>query len=348
MSNRLQHLLQHWQRAPELQWVLATLVSVQGSSYRKTGAMMLINSMGQHFGMLSGGCLEAEIMRQSRRTLDDGQSRVLLFDMSDEDDLAWQLGIGCGGRLEILVQAVLPENQSLALGELRSCLEARETCYYLQSMEQSASESRLLREEELHSQPEIKQKIQQLYSDPDGRKWFVQAIKPSPHIAIFGGGVDAQPLVSMAGELGWEITLCDPRSAYARSAYFPRANHIFKLPIAELSKQDWLQTIDIAIVMHHNLKLDGLALQILQQSSALYVGLLGPYHRTEKMLSDMSMSLDDLSKPLANPVGLNLGGDLPETIALSILSEAQARLAERDARSFSLLNHPSQVLTGSR
>jgi xanthine/CO dehydrogenase XdhC/CoxF family maturation factor len=100
--------------------------------------------------------------------------------------------------------------------------------------------------------------------------------------------------------------------------------------------------------MHHNLKLDGEALQMLQHSSALYVGLLGPYHRTERLLSDMNMNLAQLTLPLANPVGLNLGGDLPETIALSILSEAQARLAERDARSFSLLSNSAPAQSGAK
>ncbi len=327
MNTDLTHMLQQWQAQPDLEWVLATLVSVKGSSYRKPGAMMLINSLGKYYGMLSGGCLEADIMLKASRTMDDGRSRTLLYDMSDEDDLAFQLGIGCGGRIEILLQAVNAKNHHLQFPQLLKRLQAQQTCYYLQALDDQPSASELMSPTQFDCHR------------VDEQQWFVQALKPNPHIAIFGGGLDAQPLVSIASQLGWQITLCDPRSAYAREDYFPKANTIHKKPIEALTG---LKAIDAAIVMHHNIPLDAQALLMLLQSDTAYIGLLGPSHRTQRVLQAAQLSpqqwhqaLAEQQKTFASPIGLNLGGDTPEAIALAIVSEVQAFLSQRDGRSFS-------------
>ena len=91
MANHLHHLLEHWyEKRDELDWVLATIIGTEGSSYRKSGAMMMINSLGQYHGLLSGGCLESDIMRQARRCWDNQKSRMIQYDMREEEDLAWQ------------------------------------------------------------------------------------------------------------------------------------------------------------------------------------------------------------------------------------------------------------------
>ncbi len=342
MSTRLTQMLKTWQSQPDLDWVLATLISVEGSSYRKPGAMMLINSIGQYFGLISGGCLESDVIHHARKVMDDHCSRTITYDMTDEDDLSWQLGIGCGGKISILLQSINQANHYLQLPLLLESMESQQAVYYVQHIDNKLSVSDLYNVEE----GDNVECISHLSNADVGlsAQAFYQLIKPNPHIAIFGGGIDAQPLVNLASELGWKISLADPRSAYARERFFSNADNIAKLPIAELINEPWLSKIDIAIVMHHNVKLDAQALKLLKNTNVQYIGLLGPDHRTVRVFDELDFTQQQFDKTLANPVGLNLGGDMPETIALSILSEAQAFLAKRDARSFSL-NLDSQKST---
>lgn len=323
MANRINQLLEHWRASKDTQkWVLATIIETDGSSYRKAGAMMMINDMGQYYGLLSGGCLESDIMLQAQRCWLSGRNRIVSYDMREEEDLAWKLGIGCGGMVRILLQAVEQSNQYLHLETLFTALKANKVMMYKQVISEQVPQNTLLE----------CQADTQLQNEPDV---FAQIIKPAPHIAIFGGGVDAKPVVAIAKQLGWQVTLIDPRANYARTAYFDKRINIVHQSIASLEHSQWLQHIDMAIIMTHNIKLDAQSLALVQSSSVKYVGLLGPTHRTDRVLAFISTTRDKLSKPLANPVGLRLGGELPESIALSMLSEAHAFIEGQDGRSIS-------------
>ena len=131
------------------------------------------------------------------------------------------------------------------------------------------------------------------------------------------------------------MLLIDPRVGYAKAEYFTQASQIIRQPIEQLYSASWLSQIDVALVLTHNIKLDAAALTLVQNSSAKYVGLLGPIHRTDRVLDIAKLSRNALTKPLANPVGLRLGGELPESIALSMLSEAHAVLEKTDGLSIS-------------
>ncbi|MGO4894374.1 XdhC family protein [Flavobacterium sp. W21_SRS_FM6] len=335
MANQLDKLLGHWlpQRDAQ-QWVLATIINTEGSSYRKAGAMMMINDLGQYFGMLSGGCLESDIMRQARRCWDNAQNRIVKYDMREEEDLAWQLGIGCGGMVEILLQPVSQANDYLHLHTLYGLLQNNQAGTYVQRIDQAKPYNQL---SEALTQDALKNSgIQQI----DNERYFSQTIRSAYFLAIFGAGVDARPVVAMAAALGWQVLLLDPRSGYAREGYFNDAQHIIRQPFEELSQARWLQQIDAALVLTHNIKLDAQALSLLQHSAASYVGLLGPLHRTERVLAHARLSKQHLHYPLANPVGLRLGGELPESIALSMLSEVHAFLEKTDAQSISRIVKP--------
>lgn len=324
MANRLNQLLKNWLTSKDSQnWVLATIIETDGSSYRKAGAMMMINDLGQYFGLLSGGCLESDIMLQARRCWDTGHNRIIEYDMREEEDLAWQLGIGCGGMVRILLQPVSNNNQYLSLDRLYQYLDNNQSCQYQQLIHQHLPQNTLL--------PEVGQEL----ATGDGKLSFRQIIRPSPHLALFGGGVDARPVVAIAMQLGWQITLIDPRTSYARSGQFDSSITIVRQPLDELDGSAWLQQIDMALIMTHNIKLDAQSLAVVQNSSARYVGMLGPIHRTERVLEQIKLCRSDLSKPLANPVGLRLGGELPESIALSMLAEAHAYIEHADGQSIS-------------
>jgi xanthine dehydrogenase accessory factor len=330
MANRISQLLNHWtENRDKHLWVLATIIQTEGSSYRKAGAMMLINDMGQYFGLLSGGCLESDIMRQSRRCWDNQQNRIIEYDMREEEDLAWQLGIGCGGMVKILLQPVHADNDYLKLDEMSACLEQRQKVEYHQQIDEGLPHNKVLAIDKSYKISPIR------VQNDRGIDVFVQQMSPAPLLAVFGAGVDAKPVVSIAAELGWQVILIDPRVGYAKAEFFTKASQIIRLSCDALKGATWLQQIDIALVLTHNIKLDAAALKLVQNSSAKYVGLLGPNHRTDRVLGIANLTRNELSKPLANPVGLRLGGELPESIALSMLAEAHAVIEHADGLSIS-------------
>ena len=330
MANRISQLLHYWSdnRDKHL-WVLATIIETDGSSYRKAGAMMLINDLGQYFGLLSGGCLESDIMRQARRCWDNQKNRIIEYDMREEEDLAWQLGIGCGGMVRILLQPVNAENQYLQLDQLNSCLTKRFRVEYQQTVDEDFPKNKVVHN--LNTTKNMTPSIQQ----NELTQQFVQQLSPAPLVAVFGAGVDAKPVVSIAAELGWQVMLIDHRMGYAKPEYFQKANQIVREPCERLTSATWLKQIDIALILTHNIKLDASALTLVQKSTAKYIGLLGPSHRTDRVLDIANLTREQLRKPFANPVGLQIGGELPESIALSMLAEAHAVLENADGLSIS-------------
>lgn len=353
MANHTQQLLNTWyEQRNDVDWVLATIIATEGSSYRKPGAMMMINSLGQYHGLLSGGCLESDIMRQSRQCWITGNNRIIQYDMREEEDIAWQLGIGCGGLVRILLQAINTENNFLQLCELRQLINQNQACKYIQSVDESAPNNQVC---EIGSSvsfnnnaaPQTRVKKEDMSEvSPSDVTIFEHIIKPALKLAIFGGGIDAMPVAQIASNLGWHVSIADPRTGYARKTQFVDAKQIIKTDFADASEHTWLSNIDAIVIMTHNVKLDAQALMLAQSSSANYVGMLGPAHRTERVLKEAGLSASDsaskhqqttlgLTKRLANPIGLKLGGELPESIALSILSEIHAFIENADGKSFS-------------
>lgn len=340
MANRLSQLLESWQtQKDKLDWVLATIVLTDGSSYRKTGAMMMINSLGKYYGLLSGGCLESDIMRQARRCWLTNKNIIVQYDMREEEDLAWQLGIGCGGLVRILLQPVNAGNDYLQLEKVQNALKQNLSCVYLQTVNEGSPANQI--KDISASKQRYASGGSQLRTSAQGQI-IEHLLLPPPHLAVFGGGVDARPLVAMAAELGWQVSLVDPRTSYARETYFPAAK-IYRKPLAQIYDAPWLQQIDMVVLMNHNVTLDGEALALVQSSSAVYVGMLGPEHRTERVLQSANLTPSQLHKPLFNPIGLRLGGELPESIALSILSEAHACIEQAHGQSISGLLNPKPL-----
>jgi xanthine/CO dehydrogenase XdhC/CoxF family maturation factor len=352
MANHTQQLLNTWFSArDDFQWVLATIIEIDGSSYRKPGAMMMINDIGKYYGLLSGGCLESDIMRQARQCWTSNTAKIIQYDMREEEDIAWQMGIGCGGLVRILLQPVTKQNNYLELEGLRELVNNNKTCEYSQSLPPIQS-SQLPKSShsaavsyQLNKVKAVDIKQQKSHTKLLDTH-FIHHISPVIHLAIIGGGVDAIPVANIATSLGWQVSVVDHRTAYARKSDFPSSTQLFKhsLITEDKAMHTWLTNIDAAVVMTHNVKLDAEALQALQHSSAQYLGLLGPSHRTERVLKHAKLEREELKGEFANPIGLKLGGELPESIALSIVSEVHAFLAQASARSYSLrLNEEPQL-----
>lgn len=339
-NNQLTTLLNLWYpKRDEQQWVLGTIFYIKGSSYRKPGAMMIFGDLGEQYGLLSGGCLESDLMNHARKVMDTQQAKIVVYDMTDEDDIGWQLGVGCGGLVKILLQPLSVGNNYLGLMSLTKNIKERKVAWYVQLIEKGSeknsvySDTSVLIAEHPYAENYINQfnpydnNQDNLYSSKallidNGSTWLFTPIMASPHIMVFGGGVDAYPLVEIAHTLGWQITIVDKRPAYARKVHFPNADCIIKAPANSLLElPDLLDSVNAVVIMTHNLLMDGEALKVAQQTRASYVGLLGPMHRCERILANESLTVETLEKPLSSPIGLDIGGQLPESIALSILSE---------------------------
>lgn len=371
MSNHLYTLLTHWYAdRNETDWVLGTIFRTCGPSYRKAGAHMLFNGWGQQFGLLSGGCLEADMQQHARRVMQLGQAKTLCYDAEEEDDVAYQLGIGCGGRVEIILHPISRELNFLDFERLHHCAQTGQGCFYHQYIDLNASaNSRMLSPEPFSVPvpvsdfaPSVVTHVEQAKKSDlrgaaaqwrpcDGSEeqsnrardaarresgWLITPVMPPSHVLVVGGGRDAEPVVSMAATLGWAVDVWDPRAAYARHDRFSDAAHIHRCDI-ETFRASTVRSYDAAIILSHNITIDADALRLLTTGfyDLRYIALLGPRSRRDRILQAAGIQPSELPCALYGPAGIDIGGRLPESIALSILSECHATLYERSAGSLS-------------
>lgn len=331
MANQLSALLEQWYpQREQCEWVLGTVYKTEGPCYRKAGAMMLFNSFGQQFGLLSGGCLESDIQTHARKVMQTGNSMTLCYDGSDEDDLSFQLGIGCGGRVHIMLSPVSEANDYQQLEQLYTALKNRTTVIYAQRIPEGNENTTSARIQTLQKSDPIQR--QTSISNRSGHCWLESVIKPDPHILIVGGGVDARPVSAMAKQLGWQVSVWDPRPANARREYFMEADEILRDEVGNLPAYVQEKSVDMAVVMSHNIALDAAAIKALNGSGLSFMALLGPFSRKVKVLEQAQLSENELLQPVTGPAGLDIGGELPESIALSILSECHLMLNQKALR----------------
>lgn len=301
--------------------VLVTLVTVAGSSYRRPGARLLLTPEDVRLGSISGGCLEEDLIARARRVAATGAAELVTYDTTSENDLVWGVGLGCHGVVRLLLErlpsaphwaAVLAENQRAH----RPTQLAVVWC---------TADPTLLGTHLAEAVP----------AGADDEGVFFELIPPPVPLFIFGAGDDAQPLARFAHDLGWRVTVADPRPDYASAARFPTAR-VVVAPAAELVARAAPSPDALAVVMTHRYLNDVPVLRELLPRESAYVGLLGPKRRAERILADLAQ--DGLSLTAEQrtrfhaPVGLDLGADTPEEVALSILAEMRAALARRDAR----------------
>jgi xanthine dehydrogenase accessory factor len=366
-------------------YVLATVVEVEGSSYRKPGACMLLASDGRRAGTVSGGCLEAQVAQRAWWLTADGPTIQRYSSVEDDGDLPF--GSGCGGviylllerrataapllcaldqafirRIPLAVATILEDLQlgrrafaGLAPSNLDEPLVASATPYQVLSGEmQKCTESASVH-------PEL-QELANLALDhktsmecgisidgTDLRAWAnFRAARPG--LWIFGAGDDAQPILSLTKQLGWYVAVADGRSHLATRERFPAADELHILSLAELSANQLanstpgpppslanLRPHDAVVLMTHSFEQDSriLASLLALEIPLAYIGVLGPQRRTRELLAEAARLLNLPSSAaqtehwlaqLHAPMGLDLGAESPETIALSVLAEIQQSL----------------------
>lgn len=334
--------------------LLATLVRVHGSTYRRPGARMLLTGDRWTAGSISGGCLEGDILRKAWWRTESGPS-IVVYDSTgdDEDDLVW--GLGCQGVVEVLLERLTPEG-AWPLAILSRWRDARQTGVYATVLRvEGESAVRVGQRLTLGDDGEVRGDVAGELHEPllhDARDvlagssslWrtyalqsgvraevFLERIEPPLSLVIFGGGHDVVPLVRLAKEqMGWHVTVVDLRAGQARPERFPGADAVYALPPTDALAQIPLGPRDGVVLMTHNLFDDQKLLGPLLASAAGYLGVLGPRNRLERVLRGAEALSPEALARLYAPVGLDIGADNPEAIALSVVAEMQAVFAKRD------------------
>lgn len=331
----------HEHRSSGSPLVLATVVATAGTTYRKRGAQMLIRNDHQWHGLLSGGCLEGDLAAHATEIFAGGQARIIDYALSAMTDAVWGFGLGCDGSVRILLQRLDAANAWEPYASIVEAVErgASGRLVLLCSSTNPAAPVGLwsLNRDEL---PATGPLASLLLSLPSGLA--AQAAEqadivvagqtyecvgfPLPHLPrliILGGGPDAVPLTQFAAQMGWHVVVADHRPAYADPQRFPYADRVLLAPGQVLPPELDLSGADAIVIMSHNLAADERYVAVAAQSRAPYIGLLGPAARKAKLLSTLPAESRTDAR-FRGPVGLDLGGEGPESIALSIVAEIQA------------------------
>lgn len=340
MSTQFYHLLANWlPLKDQANWVLGAVVDTRGSVYRKTGALMLLSDAGHQLGMLSGGCIESDLLLQARKVIALGKSRGIIYDASDDTNIAWRLGIGCGGAAEILLHPCSAANDYLQLPAVFTCLQQQLACEFELQLDQSCARfTPCARDFSRRQHGGLRRSPAEKNAAGGDSQILSTLINPLPHLLVLGSGADLIPLCQLALVLGWRVTLADARMNAGKREHFPAQIQALNQSVAELDN-DLLQQVDGVVIAHHNLRLDAAAVAALQRRKLCnpYIGLLGPAKRKADVLAAAGLTEVELHYPIAGPMGLALGGDLPESIALSVLAECHAKVYGSNAQPLGML-----------
>lgn len=329
--------------------VLATVVHVKGSAYRRPGARMLVLADGRRVGTISGGCLEADVARKAAWWTSAGEPSLRRFDGTSEG-AAWDFGLGCNGVISVLLERVAsPEVAGFLafLDGLRSrrgtgvvalVVEADEGSgvrpgQRLWSGQGAAGGGGLrgtpLEEPLLAAMAQAEEEGANRLVHLDGCDVFLERLAPPRRLVVFGGGHDVIPLAASASALGLSVVVADSRAAYARESRFPGAERVALVPASGDIAGLPVDAESLVVMMTHNYAQDRLLLPQVLARRPRYLGMLGPRSRAERLFEELGIAIED--HDVHAPVGLDLGAETPEAIALSVLAEVQAVLAGRGA-----------------
>jgi xanthine/CO dehydrogenase XdhC/CoxF family maturation factor len=316
---------------------LATVVRVRGSAYRREGARILVRQDGSYECLLSGGCLEPAVAKAAARVIETGTPVLAQYDL--EEDSVWSLGVGCSGAVDILIDRIgddpitrawLDVLEAAAPGALIRALSGSEGRLLLHKDGTlgSLGDAALDREAVAYGRALLKAPFPHAHSvHLAAAELFFDVSVPPPLVTIFGAGADAEPLVRQAWDLGFDVTVVDVREAFLTAERFPRAS-LVQAHFSRFQEAVRLTARSSIVVMNHHLERDREALRFALRSPAPFIGVLGPRPRFERLMDGLRAEgfLPDASAlaRVRSPVGLALGAETPEEIAVSILGEILA------------------------
>ncbi|WP_053780568.1 XdhC family protein [Paenibacillus xylanivorans] len=326
--------------AREPRCVLATAVKVEGHAYRKQGVSMLLTEEGTMYGSISPGCLESDLQARVDRVLDSQQLEFVEYDMRPEDDLSWGETIGCGGLIIVLLEPVWGELRSIlshmltyfqsgsAVELTRSFYNQYTRIYYGVQLAENAEShtlSRLSLVTILSSESDVvtseaEENYSQRVSLSEISRWDIPLqistkYAPKPRLIIVGAGNDVIPVVRLGKSAGFRVVVADWRETLCTAERFPGVELVCGFPREVVPVLD-IQSRDYIVLMSHQFPREREILELLEHRNYAYLGIMGSRTRTALLLNDLPPL-----KHLHSPVGLTIGADGPEEIAISIAAE---------------------------
>jgi xanthine dehydrogenase accessory factor len=326
---------------------LATVVRVNGSAYRHEGAKLCVCEDGTSVGNVSGGCLEADVREVAQRVISTGVPERRTYNGGDEEVAAWNLGVGCNGEVEILIEPVRTshDTERAALAAevphvVITRLDGNDPYGYLPRIcitpdatagsFGDATIDAVLRDVALQTWIPGGESRSVSF---DGMLLFVDVLTPPPRLVIASASNDACILARFAADVGFRVVVADRRSGLLTSERFPANATLVHSDAAQLNERLVLDASAFAVVMTHDFADDMNYLRALLRTPLRYIGMLGPRHRTERILAHLRTEGPVDSTRVFGPVGLDIGTDGAEQVALAVLAEMLAFKSGRQPQS---------------
>lgn len=330
---------------------LATVVHVDGSSYRRPGARMLVTEDGQLTGAISGGCLEGDALRKAILAITQDKKKLVVYDTTDEDDAKLGIQLGCNGIVQILFEPIDPF-KSNPITVLKKLVQDRKTGILVTGYSinhhthlGTIDIDHLNTETVLPFAAAIQLEMEKtkdaatsshctIQFEENQQQFFIEYCLPSIALIIVGAGNDAIPLAQMAYLLGWNTILVDGRPTHANQSRFKDAEKIVVGKPKEILSQLFIDNRTAIVLMTHNYNYDLELLGLLKNFSVPYIGLLGPQAKRNRMIQELKESgihfSNEQMQQIYGPTGLNLGAETAAEIAMSICSEIMSVLHQKE------------------
>jgi len=345
--DRLAQLAREGRRA-----ALATVVRVRGSAYRHEGAKLLVADDGSTTGNVSGGCLEQDVREVALQVLRSGEAQLRTYCSSADEIEAWDLGLGCEGQVDVFVEPAFEGRPAE-----RALLDQRRpfaVCTLIDGNRDSDSLAVAGNGKRVIVTPDVvdgafgqrdldvpvTSRARDLLGGEEsglheiaGRAVFIDVFQPPPQLVLFGAGEDARPLARFAADVGFRVVIVDRRPGYLTAERFPTAARLIESDADRLPARLSLDPASYAVVMTHNFADDRAYLRAVLRMPAAYVGVLGPRQRTERILRSLSDEGPVDEARVFGPVGLDIGTDGAEQVALAVIAEILAVRSGRRAKS---------------
>ena len=360
MTKEINDILKAYSEAKALgkKTALATVVKVEGSSYRQPGARMLVTEDGFLTGAISGGCLEGDALRKALLSINQQQNKLITYNTNNEDDKEVGLQLGCNGIVHILfeyiddtsannpitlLQQLELERKEAVIGSVfsleRMAPQIGTVLYYRQNtpfLYHNDFAMNLLDDVKavITTQSSIVKKIQ----DKNQNEVLLDYIPLQVSLVIAGAGNDVQPLVKMASLLGWKVTVIDGRATHAVKNRFPEAQSVsISKPEQFLDNCEASDNQTYFVLMTHNYNYDLSVLKLILGTDSRYIGILGPKSKLNRMFDDLHNEgihiTDQQLNRIYGPIGLDIGAETSEEIALSIVAEIKAVMSGKTGTS---------------
>ena len=345
---------------------LATVVKVRGSSYRSPGARMLITDDGKWVGSISGGCLEGDALRKARKVMADKMPFTVTYDTREESNQNLGIGLGCNGVIDVLIEPLDASDENNAAAFFERMISTNSPLALATVFVDDnglAGKKILVTPEETRWDELPDSQLKQFVIDDlrllfdsklsEAKKYtiqgketevFIELLQPSIALIIFGGGFDARPVSHLAKSLGWDVTVTDECVAHIAPLFFPTADKLSLCQRSFIDRDFDITPYTACVLMSHNYEYDRDVLRKLIKTNTPFIGILGPRKRFDKMLVEfeqegLELSAEDHNR-IHSPIGLDIGAEAADEIAVSIVAEIQSKFSNRSGGFLKYRNGP--------